>query len=105
MSALSKKPSTFTSARKLVFVTAFPDCDFVCVMSAESTKLSPLVSPVRTPSAAETLNVPVPSVTPCKVTELYCAFGRPETEATHDLPSAPTFTLPAAPETDPQLVI
>src|SRR5438477_4925183 len=78
ISALSTNPSTFTSSRKFVPVTAWPDCDFVWEISAESTKRSALVSPARkltgkvaSPAGDE------PSVTPFNVTEQRAGFGTP----------------------------
>src|SRR5437763_17200637 len=72
MSALSMNPSTLTSSRKLSLVTALPDCDLVWAMSAESTKASALVSPIR--NATGTIRSPERL---CNVMEQRDAFGTP----------------------------
>ena len=78
MSALSKNPSTFTSSRKFEFVTALPDCDFVCEISAESTNRSALVSPAKKfTGKLASPGMDEPSVTPFSVTEQREAFGTP----------------------------
>ena len=44
-SALLMKPLALTSLRKFDAVNAFPDCDFVCLMSEELTEPFAFVSP------------------------------------------------------------
>src|ERR1041385_1306370 len=77
MSALSMNPSMFMSSRKFDPVTALPDCDFVCEMSAESTKRSLVVSPTKTPIGIDTFPLFVPSLTFVRVIAIFVAFGMP----------------------------
>src|SRR5437773_1709530 len=79
MSPLLRLPSTVTSERKLVLLTACPDRDFVCAMSPELTVASPVVSPTSTPIVADTLSLwwPAESFTLVNVTVIYSLHVTP----------------------------
>src|SRR5205807_9566016 len=72
MWSLSKNPSSFRASRRLGFATALPDCDLVWAISAESTRPSALVSPVK--YATGTIRSPARL---CSVMEQRDAFGTP----------------------------
>src|SRR5438045_3394248 len=82
------KPSAFTSSRKFDAVTPLPDCDFVWAMSAESTKPSAFVSPIK--NATGMIRSPKRL---CNVMEQRDGFGTPVKLTTVSLPDVEALAI------------
>src|SRR5207248_300387 len=104
-SIASMNPSTLTSSRKFVLLTGLPACDLVWAVSMESTNLSALVSPTKTPIKTETFPVaPDASVTLSSSTVIVCPLGTPVRLTVHWFEFGPATTLSPAVATVPQFV-
>src|ERR1700732_1022280 len=74
MSELFIKPLAVTSSRKLLSVTLWPDCDWVCEISLELTAPFPVVSPSSTLIGTLTFPLFPPPLTPTRLTLSVCAL-------------------------------